>query len=158
VTARTIELAPSNFEADIIIDKGRDNGVDVGMPVVASGGLIGQVTQASHTTATVQLITDPSSSVGVQFGQKASPYYGVANGEGLRRDLTVSFVSANDPIRRGEILFTNGLAGATFPPGLPVAKVSSIRRGSVQLSVSAKPIANLDHLAYVSVVLWEPPT
>ena len=41
VTAQTTDEYSSNFTATITLDKGRDDGVDVGYPVVASGGLVG---------------------------------------------------------------------------------------------------------------------
>ena len=43
VTAQTTDEYSSNFTATITLDKGRDDGVDVGYPVVGSGGLVGQV-------------------------------------------------------------------------------------------------------------------
>ena len=62
----------SNFTMTITIDKGRADGVDVGMPVVGAGGLVGQVIQSFHHTAVVQLITDGQSKVGVTFGADAT--------------------------------------------------------------------------------------
>jgi len=36
----------------------KTDGVDVGMPVVGAGGLLGQVIQSFHHSAVVQLVTD----------------------------------------------------------------------------------------------------
>jgi cell shape-determining protein MreC len=57
-------------------------------------------------------------------------------------------------------LYTSGLQAATFPPGIPVATVESFHNeaGASQESITVDPAANLDELAYVDVVQWEPPT
>lgn len=159
VDAATIELSPSNFDADITIDKGRDDGVTVGEPVVGAGGLVGQVTYAYHSTAIVQLVTDGQSSVGVAFGKGLS-LSGTVQGQGPGKPLAVDFVAPGTPLRVGEVLYTNSLAGAEYPPGIPVGTVASYRTatGASQISVTARPSADLDQLAYVAVIEWEPPT
>ena len=55
---------------------------------------------------------------------------------------------------------TSGLQGAIYPPGIPVARVVSSRSGiaSSQETVTLQPLADLQHLRYVSVVLWGPAT
>ncbi len=71
VTAETVELNTSNFTMTITIDKGRSDGVDVGMPVVGAGGLVGQVIQSFHHTAVVRLVKDGQSKVGVTLRRDA---------------------------------------------------------------------------------------
>jgi rod shape-determining protein MreC len=63
-------------------------------------------------------------------------------------------------ISAGTILSTDGLAGGLFPPGLPVARVSQVKLtpGAATYNVSLEPVADLRHLLYVDVVLWEPST
>ena len=62
------DYGTSDFAATIGISVGRDDGVQLNMPVVGAGGLVGQVVQANHHTATVRLITDGQSSVGARYG------------------------------------------------------------------------------------------
>ena len=69
VPAQTIQEYSSNFTATITIDKGRDEGVDVGYPVVGEGGLVGQVIQRFAHTSVVRLITDGQSKVGCDLRQ-----------------------------------------------------------------------------------------
>jgi cell shape-determining protein MreC len=54
VTAAMTGFDLTNLDSDITLNKGRSDGVDVGEPVVAAGGLAGVVVSASHHTATVQ--------------------------------------------------------------------------------------------------------
>lgn len=156
VVAQTTALDISNFASTIQLDKGRAEGVAVGMPVVDNGGLVGRVIYASHHTSTVELLNDPQFKVGVTFGHPAT--LGIAGGQGAHSPLTVSLVPAGTHLHKGEVLFTNGLQGAEFPAGIPVGFVTafSASPGSTQASVRAEPEANLNQLAFVDVVQWEP--
>ena len=155
--AQQTQIGTTNFAATITIDKGRADGVDVGMPVIGAGGLVGQVTAASHHTATVTLITDGSSKVGVSFG-KGNAYTATLDGQGPSNSLTAEFVAPGTPVHRGEQMFTNNLAGNVFPGGIPVAYVTAVRSspGASQETVDVRPLANLQALAYVEVVQWSP--
>ena len=159
VTAQTQNEYSSNFTATITLDKGRDEGVDVGFPVVGSGGLVGQVIQAFHHTSVVRLVTDGQSKVGVVFGP-GSQYTGIVDGQGPSNSMTADLVPPHTPLHKGEELYTSGLDAASFPPGIPVATVRSFHTaaGASQESITVDPAADLSQLAYVDVVQWVPPT
>jgi len=156
VTAQTIVDNASDFTATITIDKGRAQGVAVTDPVVGGGGLVGKVVQASHQTAIVQLVTDGASEVGVTFGTPVQ--YAVVDGAGPGNLLQGDFISPSTPITVGEKVYTNGLQGAEFPKGIPVASVVSVRtvRGDADKVVRLRPTADLATLAYVQVLQWSP--
>jgi rod shape-determining protein MreC len=128
------------------------------MPVVGAGGLVGQVVQANHNSATVRLVTDGQSSVGVRYGAGAQSAVAVLTGQGWGKPLDADLVPNNKRLTRGEVFTTSGLNGASYPGGIPVASVSSSRTGatSSQESVTLQPMADLAHLRYVAVVLWGP--
>jgi rod shape-determining protein MreC len=157
VPAQTIDEYSSNFTATITIDKGRDEGVDVGFPVVGAGGLVGQVIQRFAHTSVVRLITDGQSKVGVTFGNQLT---GIVDGQGPGNDLTLDLVAPGTPVVKGEKLFTSGLDAAAYPPGIPVAKVEHFHTasGASQESIVVDPAADLSQLAYVDVVQWAPPS
>ncbi len=155
VTAETNATNPSNFAATITIDKGRSQGVTLGDPVIGAGGLVGEIVQANHDTSTVRLITDGQSHVGVTFG---GHYTATLAGQGPGDALNADFIDPGTPVRLGERMYTNALAGALYPPGIPVAFVTSIRTvaGADQQTVTAQPIADLETLTYVAVLQWSP--
>jgi rod shape-determining protein MreC len=157
VTAQTQDEYSSNFTATITLDKGRADGVDVGFPVVGAGGLVGQVIQSFHHTSVVRLISDGQSKVGVTFGNQLT---GIVDGQGPSTSMTADLVPPNTPLHKGEKMFTSGLNAASFPPGIPVARVRSFHTaaGASQESIVVDPLADLDQLAYVDVVQWVPPT
>jgi rod shape-determining protein MreC len=158
VTAQTVNQYASNFTATITIDKGRSDGVDVGYSVVGEGGLVGQVIFASAHSSVVRLITDGQSKVAVSFGNQQQ-YSAIVDGQGPSNDLTADLVPPHTPVTKGETMFTSSLDAASFPPGIPVATVSSFHTaaGASQETITVEPSANLSQLAYVDVVQWVPP-
>lgn len=156
VSARVVGSPVSNFAQTIELDKGSDEGIDVDMAVVSAEGLVGRVVQVSRKRARVQLITDPASSVGIRFTR--SDEIAIVEGEGADRRLSVGFVEIGVELRRRELALTSGLNGSVFPPGIPVGRVAeaSSQPGELQQDVSMTPVADLDHLRFVSVLLHQP--
>jgi rod shape-determining protein MreC len=157
VTAQTSAMNVSNFAATIQIDKGRNDGVAVGMPVVGAGGLVGQVVIANHGSSTVRLVTDGQSTVGVVFGTPS--VLGVANGQGAGSPLRANDVPTGSDVKVGQVMFTDGLQGAEYPPGIPVGTVASASSppGALQMDITLHPSADMGQLAYVDVIQWETP-
>jgi len=156
VAAEVTTLSPTNFAATVQISKGRSSGILAGMPVVANGGLVGSVVATTSEGATVRLITDVDSAVGVTFGNGSTSL--VVSGRGVNNGMSATSVPLTTPITPGTRLATNGLNGGLFPPGLPVAKVAqvSLTPGAATYNLILRPTADLRHLQYLDVVLWEP--
>jgi rod shape-determining protein MreC len=157
VPAEVTNYGTSDFAATIDISVGRSQGVQLNMPVVGAGGLVGQVVQANHNTATVRLITDGQSFVGARYGPPPGLLAGLT-GQGSGKPLEADLVQSNTTLTVGERFDTSGLQNAVFPAGIPVATVVSSQNNPTgsQKSVVLRPIADLDHLRYVSVVLYGP--
>lgn len=155
VPAEVTVQGSSDFATTLTIDKGQGAAVTTGDPVVGPGGLIGQVISATGSDATVRLLTDSRSHVGVSFGHGEDA---TLKGAGPNRPLEVLDVPSTTPVTKGELLVTSGLQGAAYPPGIPVAKVTSVHSivGAADKQVSARPLAGLSGLAYVEVVEWAP--
>ncbi len=158
VAAQVTTVSPTNFAATVDISKGRDDGVLVGMPVVANGGLVGSVISTTPRGATVRLINDVNSSIGVTFPGSSTSM--VVSGRGVNNGLGASAVSLTTTLKPGTILTTDGLRGGIYPVGLPVAKVLTVNLtpGASTYAMTLQPTADLRGLFYVDVVLWEPST
>ena len=158
LSAQVTTLSPTNFAATVDISKGRDSGVLVGMPVIANGGLVGQVIATTPRGATVRLITDVNSSIGVTFGNAKVSL--VISGRGVNNGLGATAVPLSTAIKPGTVLSTDGLRGGTYPPGIPVASVSnvSLTPGAATYDLKLRPLADLRNMMYLDVVLWEPST
>src|SRR5690606_23118816 len=105
--ARVTAGPVSNFSFTIEIDKGSDDGIRYGMPVVNGAGLVGRVVQAAGSTSTVQLITDPDFRVGVRLVPGGTP--GTARGSGRGEPLVVdTALEPGTPIPDDAVLTTSG--------------------------------------------------
>lgn len=168
VTARVVSGAPGNFERTVIVNKGTGSGVDVGQPVVAGDGLIGKVTSASGSQATVTLIDDPTFGVGVRL--EHSNDRGIAEGRTGEREMRLNFLTrrlgecnenqALDAcITKGELVFTSAVENAAFPPDIPVGRVKSVekRQGDLEPTVFLAPLADLEDISYVKVLRYPEP-
>ena len=158
VMAQVVSISPTSFSATITIDRGQDDGVMNGMPVVADGGLVGRVTDAGPHTSLIRLLSDTGSVVEASFGNGQTPV--LVTGQGLDNPLAVSSIPETASLGAGSRLSTDGLQGGLFPPGIPIGRVTKlfITPGASTYSVALRPTANLNELAYVDVVLWEPST
>jgi rod shape-determining protein MreC len=113
------------FSRKIVIDKGRQQDIQEGQAVIDDVGVIGQVTRVYPLLAEVTLITDKEQRIPVEVvrnGLRAIVYGGGAAGT-----LDLSYTAANADVQADDVLVTSGIDG-TYPPGLPVARVSRIER------------------------------
>jgi rod shape-determining protein MreC len=67
VTGRVISEPASNFDRTVDINQGTSQGVQVGMPVITNGGLVGRVMKVFPDRSTVRLVTDPNFSMAVKI-------------------------------------------------------------------------------------------
>jgi rod shape-determining protein MreC len=158
--ARVLSGSPSNFSHTLDISKGSDDGVKVGTPVVNGAGLIGRVVLVTGSRSTVQLITDPEFAVGIKL--LPSQVTGTARGQGRGEDLIVDSnleSDSEDLPEPGTALTTSGLELSLFPDSIPVGKVRSVEEsgGGLTLDLIVRPMADTERLAFVRVLLWEPP-
>jgi len=107
----------------IYIDKGTDDGIEAGMPVIVSDGiLIGFVEEAYLGNAKVSLLTGPSSVVNAVDINANSR--GIIKGEyGL--GLVMGMISQSDSVNEGDDIVTSGL-GSDIPKGLLIGKVKEV--------------------------------
>ncbi len=155
LTAYVIIRDLTGLRTIIGIDRGSDDGLRVGMPVLAAGGtLIGQVSEVRPRTSFVRLITDPDSAVRVLHQPSRTEV--VATG-GTLGNLEVR-IPYQAEVELGHIFVTSG-GGGELPQGLPVGRVSTAE-GTAQesfRSVVLTPIAPLNQLEQVLVQLTVPP-
>jgi rod shape-determining protein MreC len=157
VTGRVVSGPRSNFSHAVEIDKGSDDGIAVGMPVAAGAGLAGRVTQVTHGSATVELLTDPDFRVGVRLATTGD--LGTARGQGRDEPLAVdSAINPRTQIPAGTGVVTSGVDRSAFPPGIPIGTVASTREGSggLALDLVVDPLVDVDNLSYLTVIQWVP--
>ena len=151
VFAEILYAARDPFSRKVVIDKGTQNGIAAGQPVIDDVGVIGQVTRVYLLMSEVTLLSDKDQAIPLQVlrnGLRAVAYGGA---EGDMLDLR--FMAANADIRNGDTLVTSGIDG-TYPPGLPVATVARIERDAAYAfaKITLEPIAGTDRYRQVLVL------
>ncbi len=139
------------YRQQVLINKGSNSGVFKGQPVLDANGVMGQVVHVNRFTSSVLIVTDTSHALPVQINRNG--LRAIAMGTGRINKLTLPNLPNNADIREGDLLVTSGLGGR-FPPGYPVAKVTSIVRepGLPFANVQARPSAHLERAREVLLV------
>jgi rod shape-determining protein MreC len=135
-----------------VINRGANDGVFEGQPVLDEKGIVGQILHVGTTSSRVLLITDLSNAIPVRI--KRNGVRLVATGSGQIDRLTHNFVPHSTDIHQGDLLVTSGLGGK-FPEGYPVARVVSVKQDESRpfARVVSKPVAQIDRLRYL-LLLW----
>jgi len=112
----------------IILDKGGNSGIEKGMAVITTKGLVGKVHSVKNDFAEVLLLRDSNFSVAVrlQNGRRE----GVVAGTGYD-NCVLKYISPEENVEKGEVIVTSGLDGI-FPPGLPVGIVAKVKKEGVE--------------------------
>lgn len=157
--ARVASGPRNNFtDHRLEINKGSDSGLDVGMPVVTKGGLVGRLERVADTRSVVQLVTDPSFVIGVRVAETQD--LGVGHGSGPEGPFVVDRgIELTDEVDVGDAMVTSGLNRAVMPPDLPVGLVAEVQpdEAARSLILRADFTAQLSQLDVVQVLKWVPP-
>jgi rod shape-determining protein MreC len=124
LVAHVIGRDTSPFLQYLILDQGSDAGIRRGMPVVSQNGLVGRISEVSHSASKVQLIIDPDSSINARVQESRAEGILVGQSSG---GLELTYISQDASIQPGDIVVTSGLGGS-FPPEILVGRVVSVHR------------------------------
>ena len=148
--ASVIGRDPSPFLHYIIINRGSNDDIRRGMPVVTNQGLVGRVDAVIADAARVQLITDPASSVNVylQNADTTAVLYGSVTG-----DVSLDLISQNATVEAGDLILTSGLGGG-YPADLIIGQVVTVRSLEFELfqQATVQPAVDCSRLEIVLVI------
>ena len=161
IPARVIARDPSVWFNTITINRGSSSGIDMNMPVVTPGGIVGRVITVSPWSSQVMLITDEKAGAGAVVGQLGqSGALGSVRG---RADLGVGliemrYVSGLEKVEVNDYVMTTGQDGI-YPAGLNIGRVVEVKPGTATQAhqILIQPGARLDQLEEVAVLLYHPP-
>ncbi|MFN2497728.1 MAG: rod shape-determining protein MreC [Pyrinomonadaceae bacterium] len=157
VAAHVIARDSSVWFNTVTLDRGSSSGVELNMPVVTAGGIVGRVIAISPWTAQVMMITDEKAAAGAIVGQLGgSGALGSVRGTGESGLIEMRYVSELQKVDVGDVILTTGQDGI-YPPGLNVGEVVDVKRGTGTHQILIRPGANLDQLKEVAVLLYHAP-
>jgi rod shape-determining protein MreC len=145
----------NHYNQDIVINKGRKDGLREGLAVVnESGVVIGKIVELSEKTSKVCLISNNFCKMAVSLNN-GSRSLGLSEGD-LGLSIKVNFVSQNEDIQIGDRLVTSGLE-PYIPKGLALGRVIDIEHdvSDIWQDISAEPFFDSRDLNVVSVIVPE---
>ena len=139
----------------IILNKGAADGIEPGMPVIAEGGIVGQIRRVNHNTSEAALVTDEITSVPALVKRNGTRV--LVFGSGQTGQIEVRYLSLDVDITVGDELVSSGIGGY-YPAGLMIGEITSIETNSAQGFVRAivAPSAHPGRHRHFLVLLHKP--
>lgn len=156
LNATVVNRNANTWYNNLTIDKGNNNGIEEGMVVINSTGVIGKTTNVSTFSSDVKLITttDTNNKISVKITSGDNHLTGLINGYDYKTGyLEVEGISNTENVSVGDLVYTSGLGGV-FPSGILIGKVKSITTDVYDLSkiINVSPSANFEDINYVTVL------
>ena len=124
VTASVIGRDPSNWRSSMIIDKGKKEGIELGMTVVNALGVVGRIAEVGDNFSKVILLLDPQFSVAAVI--KRSGESGLVTGT-LQGGCRMSYIASEADVLPGDMVITSKLS-SSFPEGLLIGEVVRLNK------------------------------
>lgn len=142
---------PSLWFRTVIVDRGSNDGLTKGMPVVNGEGIVGQIFAVSPNYSKVLLAIAPSSAIDVLV--QKSRVRGILKGTG---SLTykLDYVLKKVDIQEGDHVVTAGYGGL-FPTGMPVGVVSKVVRKPRGMFLDIEVTPTVDFLTLEDLLIIE---
>jgi len=156
MVAEILSVDSDPYIHQVVINRGANDGVYEGQPVLDDQGIVGQILHVGTTSSRVILITDVTHAVPVRISRNGIRL--VASGTGQIEGLTHNHVPHSTDIQSGDLLVTSGLGGK-YPEGYPVSKVTIVTQDESRpfSKVLSQPVAKIDRLRYLLLIWPEKP-
>ncbi len=161
VGARIIARDSGNWYAAFVIDKGEDDGLEVDMNVIASGGLVGRISEVGPNWARVTSIIADNSNVSAKTLNSSDTMI-VSGDLQTMQDGVIRFsqlIDSQDSVAVGNKVVTSHISDK-YLPNILIGTIHTINRDSNNLTKSGylTPAVDFEHLEEVLVITdmkWE---
>lgn len=122
--AYVIQTDISNYSKVIIINAGKNDGIDVNMTVIADKGLVGHVISVTDDTAKVQTIVDSSNTVSSTISTTRDSI--IARGIiDSSNELKATYIPTEAKVLEGDTIETSGIGGI-YPKGIHIGTIKEV--------------------------------
>lgn len=152
VGARVIRRDLEGQRASFLIDRGREDALEIGQAVVTDNGvMIGKITQIYDRVAEVTLLTDAKSRLASAL-QGEGRLTGVLEGKG-NGAMVLTYVPSSAQLKTDQLLITAGTE-EKVPANLPIGFVSIVRGKPTDpfIDASIESLVRFDEVTLVSVL------
>lgn len=124
VPAYIIDRDVSNFSSNLILNAGKDKGIEENMTVIADKGLVGHVISVSKDTCKVQVIVDPASTVSCNISRTEESIICKGTLENSQV-LRASYIPTGAELIQNDSVYTSGIGGI-YPKGIIIGTIKEI--------------------------------
>lgn len=134
----------------LMIDRGENDGLRKGQPVIVEAGLVGRVIETTWHTSRVLVVTDENSNVDALIQRTRAN--GILQGTGTGR-CNLKYIVKTDPVQKGDIVLTSGLGGV-FPKELMVGVVRRVENNKTSMfqNIDIVPFADFQKMEEVLII------
>jgi rod shape-determining protein MreC len=152
--AEILSVDSDPYSHQIVINRGTNDGVYEGQPVLDEKGIVGQILHVGSSSSRVILISDISHAIPVRVQRNGLRL--IASGSGQIDRLIHNFVPHSADVKKGDLLVTSGLGGK-YPEGYPVSRVVLVRTDESRefSTIYSQPVAQIDRLRYMLLLSKE---
>ena len=156
LNATVVSRNANTWYNNLTIDKGSNSGIEEGMVVINSTGVIGKTTNVSAFSCDVKLITttDTDNKISIKIAAGKNNLTGLINKYDYDTGfLEIEGISNTEQVSVGDLVYTSGLGGV-FPSGILIGKVENITTDVYDLSkiINVSPSAKFEDINYVTVL------
>jgi rod shape-determining protein MreC len=152
VLANIIAYRGNFQEKNLIINRGRKDGVEVDFPVISSYGVVGKITLATANYSIVLPLDHSAFQLGVML--KRNSLQGLLKAD-IYGNVAMTMLRQGADINVGDTLISSNLSDI-FPKGFPVGIVTSLQRDNsgVNMLAQIEPFEQINQLDQVVVIKY----
>lgn len=143
----------SHYNQNIVIDKGKKDGLYEELAVVNEAGVIvGKIIGVEENSSRVCLIHNSFCQMAVSLSNE-NRTVGLAEGD-LGLSVKINFVSQSESVKVGDQVITSGLE-KNIPRGLAIGRINNVEQevNDIWQKVNAEALFSISNLSVVSVIL-----
>lgn len=156
VNATVVSRDLNYWNDTLVIDKGENEDIKIGNPVIVNNGLIGKVIKTTNFTSTVRLITanNINDKISVKISENKNTVFGILTSYNKTKNTyIIEGIAQNIDISNGTLVTTTGM-GDTFPSGIVIGKVIGIDTDNFDLAkvLEVESLVDFNNINYVSIL------
>lgn len=158
VSATVISRNPDSWVEEVVVDKGSQDNIEIGMAVMSGNGLVGRVSEVNPTSSKIRLISTMDQRNNLVSAEIITEEGDVVHGvisayETETGRLIMDQITTNVTLEPGQQVITSGLSGNT-PRSLVIGTIDEVSMGNFGLSqqVYVVPSADFNDIRFVTIV------
>ena len=155
ISCDIIGYSGGNFLDGYIVNKGKNENVQKGMIVIASQGLVGQVTSVGNNWSIIQSLVNENIAVSVMV-ERTRDVTGYLKGYKDSQNANLAKVydlPMDSEVKEGDVIMTSGV-GMLYPKEIRIGEVTRVEEDKVKVMKSAvvKPYVDFNKLEELFIV------